>query len=105
MICALHLIMNSKKLTRKLRWKMVLDKHLIECRGCNTWFHIGEHSMIYYYKRTSLDRCPACYPGLHRKKYFEDFNIRKVRCDKKPLQHKRKVTAERVKRWRSNRVK
>ena len=90
------------------RWLNVLRTRTIECKNCGTWYHIGTRSKIYAYKYDRLGMCPKCLPEWYKKTgmrysgrdHWKDYNIRKVRSDKQSLDHKRKVTRDRVKRWR-----
>ena len=48
-----------------------------------------------------LNGCPSCLPKNEGQKIRKEYGLRRVRSDKKPEEHKRMVTRERVKRWRA----
>jgi len=102
MIC-----MSLEILEQLKRERTVLDKIMV-CKICHTKWHVKNPKSIYWKTNSkSLSTCPNCtdkYPE-HSLKRRQDilrnaWGLRRVRSDTKSLDHKRKVTRERVKRWR-----
>lgn len=96
-------ISNHRKVERwsKQKWEQFYKNRIILCKKCRTKWHFKEPSIIYYYYRKikKLPFCPKCNLN-NRIKIKNDYNIRKVRFDKEPLTEHRKITRERVKRFR-----
>lgn len=110
------IIPNDEKLNQ------IRKKQIIECK-CGQQWHFDTIIAIWdnVHKRNwELKGCPSCHTWLYESmnrlapytgrgrqplyKHYSDecfkLGLRKVRSDKKPIEHKRKVTRERVRRWR-----
>lgn len=77
------------------------------CRKCKQKYHYAEHNgkpWFIYSKNNEMKNCPSCYSKIwkcHNNIHRKHFKVRKVRTDKKSIEHHRKVTNNRVKKWRA----